>query len=304
MYHLIYLTNQIILGIDLEKQTNHTRMRKWNADYHNTPLDGSPIKRKPDIILVDHSGKEDARMPRWPNVRAICEITATKNFHARIRYTIWSKAFIMMNTQFNRIFIPFLSICGERFWLNVCDRAGVIQSIEYNLHDNALVFLRVLVGFMFGNESVLGRDTTMRLGADDEVVGITVGGQEYTVVKKIFSSETLRGWGTQCWHVRHDGQDYVIKDSWIHTGWKHSETEMLEIIRGIPCVPTINHGEDLQLPGGIPSSTNVVRVGLDSPEERIHRRILLQPVGESIFTFTSKKELIGVFIDIIKGMYL
>jgi hypothetical protein len=33
--------------------TKGTLHRTWNSDYCNIPLKGSPIKHKPDIILVD-----------------------------------------------------------------------------------------------------------------------------------------------------------------------------------------------------------------------------------------------------------
>ena len=43
---------------------------------------------------------------------------------------------------------------------------------------------------------------------------IAVNGVEYTVIECIFSSETVRGHATWCWHVLKGEKHYVIKDSW------------------------------------------------------------------------------------------
>ncbi|KIM77878.1 hypothetical protein PILCRDRAFT_11564, partial [Piloderma croceum F 1598] len=111
-----------------------------------------------------------------------------------------------------------------------------------------------------------------------------------------------------CWHVEKDGQEYVIKDSWIHEGRTSSEIDVLKYIANIQGVPTLIAGEDVTYPGvltdncnsTIIDSTKLCRVGLDYEEARLHRRILMQPVGESIVFFATKKELIGVFLDVVQ----
>jgi hypothetical protein len=219
-----------------------------------------------------------------------------------MRNTIHNKAFIILNSQFDRRFVPFLSICGSKFLLIVCDRAGVVQSVEYDLDTDAIIFLKVLAAFLFGSRIAVGLDPSMRRGANDEIKGITVGNVEYHVVKRIFSSESLRGRATQCWKVQCGDQEFVIKDTWIQTGRKNSEIDILFLVAGIPCVPTIVHGEDLKLSDGVLDSTGIIRANQNWHEERIHRRIVMKPVGESIFKFESKKELIGTLIDVTTGM--
>jgi len=44
------------------------------------------------------------------------------------------------------------------------------------------------------------------------------------------------------------------------------------------------------------------RAGTSYHEERVHRRLVMQPVGQPLHTFVSKKELVGAIIDIVKGM--
>lgn len=51
-------------------------------------------------------------------------------------------------------------------------------------------------------------------------------------------------------------------------------------------------------------TTNLRRPNGQSGEERIHRRLLIMEVGEPLGTFRSKKELIGAFIDVVKGKHI
>jgi hypothetical protein len=155
---------------------------------------------------------------------------------------------------------------------------------------------------MFGTELLIGYDPTMYRGTDDNIKTIRISGEEYTVVRKIFSSPTFRGCATQCWHVQKDGKDYAIKDGWISLGRTHSEVEILKQILGVEGVPALVAREDIQFPNGSTDSTAPFRAGTDYPEERVHRRLVMWPVSQPLHTFISKKELIGAIIDIVKGM--
>lgn len=253
-------------------------------------------------MLLDKASKN----PVWVNVRGVCEITSSDNFHARIRNTIYNKAFIIMTTQFDRRFTLFLSVAGVSFQLVACDRAGVVISATYDFHNDPLVILRILAGFMFSEEIFIGYDPSITRDDEDNLLKITVADKEYDILNKIFTSETLRGRATQCWRVGREGMEFVMKDTWIQVGRQSNEIEMLRHIAGVPCVPTIIEGEDLALPNGTTDSTAEIRKGLDQSdlkvENRLHRRILMTPHGESIFTFASKKELIGALIDVVEGV--
>jgi hypothetical protein len=154
---------------------------------------------------------------------------------------------------------------------------------------------------MFGDDELIGYDTTMRHGSDGEIVAITVGGIEYSVVEKIFSAETLRGRATQCWRVRRGEQEYVLKDSWIHNGRTTSEIDTLATLTDIEDIPKLIAGEDVKLLDGKVDSTNLRRTGITHDEERLHRRLVMGPVAEPLSSFKCKKELIGAIIHIIEG---
>ena len=75
--------------------------------------------------------------------------------------------------------------------------------------------LQLIVGFAFAQEYVLGYDKMMK-GSDNAITANMIN-KEFTAIKQVFRSSTMRGNATQCWHVKStDGKEYIIKDSWIN----------------------------------------------------------------------------------------
>jgi hypothetical protein len=305
------------IGEALATQNRCNPLREWSSANSFIPLKGSPIKRKPDIALYDLEGRDGSWEASWQNVVSICEITSRASLHKAINETILNKSFVASVCQYNRRFIPMITLWGQQnrfFKLTLSDRSGVIHSVDYEIGTSPLVFLRLLAVFIFGDNSLLGFDATMQRDSNNEIKSIQCSGVKYDVVRIIFRSQTLRGRATQCWHVQKDGQKYVIKDSWCQKNRNFNEIDRLNDIREVKGVPTLISGEDVQISPGIVDSTNLIRNGLIIfdptnskrqeiviKEERVHRRIVMSPVAEPIYTFKSKKELIGAFIDVIKG---
>jgi hypothetical protein len=181
-----------------------------------------------------------------------------------------------------------------------------------------LVLLRIIVGLMFARPSVIGYDETIKCDVNGKAVSIMVGEEEYNVEEELFRSDALKGRATRCWRVsRMEEQGirekFVIKDSWVDTRRTRSEIETLRLIqaRGL-CkgggVPKLIHGEDVPFYGGTnlePISTKDSTARRRAPngklEERVHRRLLMGPVGMRIIDFKSLKELVGVFVNVVEG---
>jgi hypothetical protein len=111
----------------------------------------------------------------------------------------------------------------------------------------------------------------------------------------------MRGRATQCWRVRRDGMEYVIKDSWCIRS-RESEITTLEVLKDMEGVPHLYASEDL-MSFGQTDSTVARRIGITTREERIHRRLVIGPVAQPLSTFSSKKELIQAFLDVIQSMF-
>jgi len=130
---------------------------------------------------------------------------------------------------------------------------------------------------------------------------IQVDSLEYTIIHQIFFSCLIHGRGTSCWHVRYQGKDYVIKDSWVHDSRATREESILRPIQGMVGVPELVSAWTVKI-GGTDDKTDIRRFPLPySGEVRIHRQLLMKLVTIPISEFESVRELLSIFIDILDG---
>jgi hypothetical protein len=81
---------------------------------------------------------------------------------------------------------------------------------------------------LFGDDEVIGYDASMQHGLYGEITLIIVGDLEYAVMKKLFLAEVMRGHAMQCWHVEQEGEQCVIKDSWVQTEQASNKINLLK----------------------------------------------------------------------------
>ena len=80
---------------------------------------------------------------------------------------------------------------------------------------------------------------------------IQVGSWICEIISLIFFNYLICGWGTSCWHVLYDGQDYVVKDSWAHESRVNHETIILSRIRGLEGVPQLVTAWIVEIEGSV-----------------------------------------------------
>jgi hypothetical protein len=274
-------------------------LRVWDAKYCNTILGGSPIKRKPDVILLDHNFKG---IPTWQHVHAVAELTTSVSEHHRIIRTVTDKTYIMLGVQPNRVFVPIISAWGEsKFRLTVTDRQGQLRTSTFDIkHGVRRADLRnlihILVCLCFARDQGVGYDETMHMNHEGKVKTISCAGKEFNVREHVYSAQSLIGRATRVWKVEYNGKWYILKDAWIEKCRPVSEVEHLKHVAGVEGVPELFCAEDI--PG---LSTGNLRLGLnnDKNRERIRRRIVTSSCGSHIATFRSKRELISALKDIV-----
>jgi hypothetical protein len=294
---------------DIAKIQRAEQIRKWNSNFCNSPLEGSPIVRKPDIILVD---QRSLSAVTWTSIRAIAEVTTQDHEPKRICHTVTDKSFIMLTTQADRVFVPILSFWGTNtevsVRLTVTDRQGQLRSqalklgLGYRLTES-LSFLRVLIGLCFAAKPVIGYDPTMLTDECDRVVDILCDGRRFKVINTIFESQSLVGRATRVWEVEFEEMRYILKDAWVEASRSVSEYQVLEGLLGMKGVPQLFCGGDVYVEGII-LSTGTIRAGGwgDSARVRYRRRIVTSSIGAHVATFSSKRELISVLRDIVISM--
>ncbi|KAJ6613619.1 hypothetical protein B0H10DRAFT_219274 [Mycena sp. CBHHK59/15] len=163
---------------------------------------------------------------------------------------------------------------------------------------------------MFANDlAVLGYDATVKTTGAGRF--IDVAGMQYKIIKTLFIIDVIRGRGTVCWHVRLDGQDFAIKDTWADKSRPHTEAEILRMAQAVEGVPRVVADVVVQI-NGVDDTTRNLRATIRGPadgqklfvayssvEERIHRRLVLTPYALPLTSFRSRKELISIFIDAV-----
>jgi hypothetical protein len=277
-------------------------LRVWSASYCDTILKGSPIRRKPEVALLDHDFKG---IPTWQDVRAVAEATDSKFEHSRIIRTVTDKAYIMLNTQPNRVFVPIISTWDKtKFRLTVTDRQGQLRTKTFNIEygvrrADLLILLRILVGLCFGNNEAVGYDPTIIM-RQDKVEAIMCAGMRFNVIRLIYATQTLIGQATHVWEVEHDGTSHILKDAWIERSRPMSEAMHLEKIGEMEGIPKLVCSEDVTI-NGVALSTGRLRHGVygNSDMERIRRRTVTSSCGSHIAQFRSKRELISALKDIV-----
>ena len=160
------------------------------------------------------------------------------------------------------MFFPSLTFSRGEFTFSTFDQAGMINTGSLSPDINVLSFLQIIVGFMFSPDDIIGFDPTMTQSSDGSgtVQKITVNGVEYTIIECIFSSETMRGCATWCWHVSKGEKHYAIKDSWCLQSQK-LEPEVLVKMVDVEGVPCFVDWEDVTLHGQI-DTTATWHIGL------------------------------------------
>jgi hypothetical protein len=292
--------------------------RVWYAGNKMVAPQGSAILRKPDIILLN---AKDAKKiissqntpyeekTHWAMILALGETTIECSRPQRMLDTVDGKSYIMFTAQHDRRFIPALCFHGKRNWsLTITDRQGQLVSGTMSLRGMHYVgkFLRILISLMFGEQKLLGLDSSMIRDTNHHISKIFVDGISYSVRRNIYSLQSLLGRGTKVWIVARNRKNYILKDAWVQASRVENENKHLKKIQGIPVlkgkVPTLVAGEDVLI-DGLPDNTLWYRVGLGQDDDhRVHRHVLTSDIGTSITTFTSKAEFIKAMIDIVHSM--
>jgi hypothetical protein len=289
----------------------HQPTRKWSCNSWNAVFPGGSAFRKPGLALLSTTRNSPLTGVPWREIHAFAEVTSEPRFPKRMNSMVTSESYFMFIKQHDRRFVPALRFDGSGlFSLIITDREGQIIMSELPLlrgRGNALIFMKILISLMYGGDKDVGLDTTMIRGPDARVCKIYVNNDEYRVVKKIYASQFLIGRGTVVWIViKNDGPCCILKDSWIQVERVESEIALLKKLNVDPVlgnrVPHLIDGEDV-IVNGICDSTGRYRKATGSlAEQRIHRRLVLSPIGISITNFRSIEEFLLAIIDVVEGM--
>jgi hypothetical protein len=221
----------------------------------------------------------------------------------------------MFIQQPNRKFVRCLIVTEARFRVYQFDRSGAEHSDYFDIHQNASLFVRVIMGLSSHNEAVLGFDTSIRWDHEngrkyhgtitveqgDEVKVYTLESPE-----PFFKRYTVRGRGTTCWDATDEFNNHVvIKDSWrsYDRTPEHEfllEAKKLAKERGIELqgvVDMITYQDGL-------ARTPQFRAEPQRAHDRILSRIVMPASGKPIYDFRNRLEVLYAFRDVIAGQFI
>ncbi|TFY76453.1 hypothetical protein EWM64_g7557 [Hericium alpestre] len=267
----------------------------WSAEWAEKPL--PPLEsctRKPDTVLLPKN--QPPGEAHWKDPRSIGEIKGNsrpQNVKDADR-GLKEDARLTFGHQANRRYVVGLTLCGAQLRVSLFDRR----------------FIYVLGSLVFGDNTALGYDPTINLTSDPQT--IQVQGETYEILDVVHIASVIRGRGTVCYRVTRDGQNFIIKDYWADTARQSNEAELLKEAIDISGLAGWCADEDLRLGDTDDTTASHGRTLLDDLDDypnaedyqnleiRIHRRIVLKDCGTPIQNFSTRRELVGVFIDTIK----
>ena len=230
--------------------------------------------------------------------------------------TINNKTYLMFSTQHNHRFVPFLAVCAEKIYFFVTDHEGQtiteichVQQGEYH----ALNLVCVIVTLMFASYETTGFDPTMTISEGD-IKTISCNGQTYKVKSTIHIVREIIGRSTQVWSVSDNNKKHcIIKDGWIQKGRADTERQYLKKLDGITGVPKLIWGGTVQIHDPkdplqqqfCDDNTVWIRHGFsDESKYRLHRWLILSPVGKKLSSFTSLGVLVAALQDVAVSRYM
>ena len=295
------------------------------ADGANAPLQGSDANRKPDLVLLPEDIAKSSRPLDWRDVSAIGEMKSNKTSNTVKSSYIEAagKTALLLYAQDGQHSAPCVRLLGQHIILTFFDRGGSLSTAPLDINKYPDEFLRILIALSRAPLCDIGFDETVISHADGRKrflvawTGALVG-SEVIVDNLLFISDAIHRHGTTVWGAQMHSpgkppRQIVVKDSWIDPLRKFTEGTILAKLNkaGVKGVPKLIHEQQVQGPhplrldSKVNQSTHFLRtllsrtVKVPSYHVRVLSRVLMEPVGQRIFDFSSLAELLVVFIDYV-----
>lgn len=146
------------------------------------------------------------------------------------------------------------------------DRGAVYSASAFNVNDDGLKFVGVVLGYLLMNECHLGLDPTVIYDVDGRKQSILIAGERFSLEKLIYHQKGIICRGTTCWKASraNDNKSYVIKDSWQYDGIDDEGTLLAEITKtGTEHVAPCYRHETVQIDSMDDDLIENVRSGID-----------------------------------------
>ncbi|TWU75060.1 hypothetical protein ED733_006610 [Metarhizium rileyi] len=271
------LTEQL-LDFAVEHQPGSKSQRRPLAQPHQ-PLQGSTADRKLDIGFVEDSDAGMDSKYRWSQIlvpgELKCNPLADKASGTWLDLGRYARE--VLAAQDTRRFVLGFTLCGSLMRLWEFDRLGAVASEQFDINQDGLQFVSVMLGFLWMNEEHLGFDPTIIKLGDKRCIEIERDNNKVRLVidELIKRVRCVAGRATTCWRVHQEddpGKQLVVKDSWQYAE-REEEGELLREAteKGVRNVARYFHHEVVHVGGQEDDIRVNVRKGLDMTKATNYR---------------------------------
>ena len=260
----------------------------------STYLDGSPIKRKMDVGIMGRHGNKDDRADEktrpkssWAQMLVTGELKSNsiEDGQEPAWLDLATYAREVFRTQDRRFVLGF-TLCGSRMRLWHFDRSGSSGSSSFDINQEGLKFVHVMLGYHLMDDEQLGFDSTIQQSDGQRFVEITRDDQveRLILMKEIRKQAVIVGRATTCWRAYCDkGQSkepLLVKDSWQYEE-RPEEGELIKEAtdKGARNVARYYHHETVQVDGK--NDDTIVNVRRGSMKTFVRTRFRQRPSNES-----------------------
>ncbi|KAI6023241.1 hypothetical protein BKA83DRAFT_4493380 [Pisolithus microcarpus] len=211
-----------------------------------------------------------------------------------LEHNITQKAYAMFTAQLARHFMVAISLTCQQYHLHIFNCSGAIHSSAHSIHRHTDTFSHLLYILAFGDPQHLGFDPTFLNPALSP-----------SPLYHPITDTTLK----VAWTIKVKNHLYAVlgcifasNDYWTHRGRRHTKEEMLNKIKGLKGLPTLDAAWMVQIDrnDGMTALLWPASIfGNTSFETRIHQHLLMMPVGCPLLEFSLLQELLSIFIDIV-----
>ena len=242
-------------------------------------LDRSPIKRKMDVGFTAGSGQRGARTkvrsrmstrkPNWSEILVVGELKSNPDQEGQREawVDLCTYAREVFRTQDRRFVLGF-ALCGSMMRLWHFDRSGTCGSRSFDIQQEGLTFVKVMLGYCLMTDEQLGLDPTIQVSEGKRYVEITRGGQvERLILTELINRQpVIVGRATTCWKAYRDTDKskelLIVKDSWQYEERPEEGLLIQEATnRGVRNVARYYHHETVYVGGKIDDTRGNVRGG-------------------------------------------
>ncbi|EEQ35502.1 conserved hypothetical protein [Microsporum canis CBS 113480] len=257
------------------------------------PIQGSTAERKLDVGFMDGTDPLEDGKYAWSQILVPGELKNDPGYDTQSRLDLGRYAREVLAAQDSRHFVPGFTLCGPHMRLWHFDRLGGIASEQFNINEEGLRFISVILTYLLMDTEQLGFDPTIVTTDVSRYIKIERDGkEEHLVIDKVYGRDNDVRNGvrkgldiTTASNYKPAGSRPPPRRSGSRRGRSSGSRK-----RSSTCVEP-----------SLPPSKRTHPGPLSSTSNRVHRRVVVQDYGEPIYRASSRVALLAALEGCIDG---